>query len=315
MLVGEIKSRIMVRRISVHARAFLALAALLAGCTSKTPSNPAPPGGAPVLFAEGVVSTEAPEFGAALTPDGRTVYFNRASDDRSRLVIMRSRFADGAWQPADTATFSGTWRDLDPFVAPDGTRLYFSSARPVQPEDTVPDFNTWVVLLSPEGEDEPAFLPAPVNSDSIEVFVSASASGALFFSSNRDGVMRSYRASTSGTDAEVTVVPIEMNLESGIGNPAISPDESRLVFVAESDSGIGRGDLYISSATATGWTPPRLLPEPINSTFLDFAPSWSADGKYLYYTSERPGIVGPVDDDVRPPGDIYRVAVETIVGP
>ena len=29
------------------------------------------------------------------------------------------------------ATFSGTYSDIDPFVAPDGGRLYFSSIRPV----------------------------------------------------------------------------------------------------------------------------------------------------------------------------------------
>jgi Tol biopolymer transport system component len=228
---------------------------------------------------------------------------------------MRSRLVDGSWQEPDTASFSGIWFDVDPFVAPDGTRLYFSSSRPVAPEDTLLDFNTWVVLLSSRGEDEPALMPKPVNSDSVDIFVSATLSGALYFSSNRDGVRRTYRASTGGTDATVEIVPIDMNLEAGVGNPAISANEKHIVFSVKHEGGIGAADLYVSARTVSGWSPARLLPEPINSTFTEFAPSWSADGKYLYFTSERPGIVGPVAEGVRPPGDIYRVPAEAILTP
>jgi len=290
----------------------LSLGLVLGSCATETPDGSRTSVGPPEIFAPGVISTEAPEFAASFTPDGKTVYFNRATADRSRLAIMRSHQIGGEWQEPDTASFSGTWLDVDPFVAPDGTRLYFSSSRPTDPEDGVMNFNTWVVLLSTEGEDEPALLPAPVNSDSTEVFVSAATSGALYFSSNRDGVMRTYRASSAGTDAEVTVVPIDMNLANGVGNPAVSQDEKYLVYVARTDSGFGGADLFISSRTLDGWSPGRILPEPINSAFTDFAPSWSPDGSYLYFTSERPGLSGPVDAGSRPPGDLYRVAIEAI---
>ena len=89
-----------------------------------------PPRG-PEIFARGIVSTEAPEFAVTFTPDGREGFFNRASADRQRLAIMiTTRTPAGAWSAPVVAAFSGTFRDIDPFVTPDGRRLYFSSDRP-----------------------------------------------------------------------------------------------------------------------------------------------------------------------------------------
>ena len=58
------------------------------------------------------------------------------------------------------------------------------------------------------------------------------------------------------------------------------------------------------------WTTPTRLPEPINSPFTEFAPGFG--GGYLYFTSERPGVSGPVPDRERPPGDVYRVRTEGV---
>src|SRR3979409_635198 len=95
---------------------------------------------APRIFAPGAVSTADPEFSIAFAPDGTTAYFDRASADRSKLVIVSSGFANGAWQPAAPLAFStGEFRDVDPFVA--GDHLYFSSNRP-QPGSAATDFDT-----------------------------------------------------------------------------------------------------------------------------------------------------------------------------
>ena len=45
--------------------------------------------------------------------------------------------------------------------------------------------------------------------------------------------------------------------------------------------------------------------------FADFAPAFSPDGKYLFFTSERPGIA-PTPPSGRPPGDIYQIDVAAI---
>lgn len=50
-----------------------------------------------------------------------------------------------------------------------------------------------------------------------------------------------------------------------------------------------------------------------NCSYADFAPSVSPDGKYLFFTSERPDIVSEDMIEGRPPGDIYQIELSTII--
>lgn len=264
----------------------------------------------PVILGRGSISTELPEFAVSFTPDGSTIYFNRTDEERSRLTIMVSSLeADGTWSTAEPASFSGESFDVDPFVTPDGTRLYFSSNRITTPGDTVRDFNTWFVDLDEGDATEARLLPPPFNTEATEVFVSATRDGVLYFSSNRDGVSRTYRAEETTAGPSINLVPIEMNLAGGVGNPLVSPDERFLLFVAETPEGAGAADIHVSYRTDGEWTPAEMLRGGVNSPFTDFAPALSPDGEYLYFTSERPGIAAGVEDGVRPPGDIYRVSL------
>ena len=158
----------------------------------------------PERFAEGVITTAAPEFAITFTPDGRTAYFNRASTDRRTLSIMVSRLAGADWQQPLLAGFSGKHRDVDPFVTPDGNRLYFSSDRPTSPSDNEPDFNTWYMDAKDGDWSEPRTFGEPLNSRGTDVFVSATRAGALYFSSNRDGTTRTYRATAAEDGWSVT---------------------------------------------------------------------------------------------------------------
>jgi len=55
------------------------------------------------------------------------------------------------------------------------------------------------------------------------------------------------------------------------------------------------------------WGKAKKLGKFVNSQFSDFAPSLSPDGNYLFFTSERPGVVPEDSEQGRPPGDIYQV--------
>lgn len=257
----------------------------------------------PEMVGKGVISTAAPEFALTLSPDGSELYFDRAAPDRSSFAIMVSKRTPNGWGEPQVVPFSGTWRDADPFISPDGKRLYFSSNRP-RPGTNDQSFNTWYVERTASGWSEPVDPGAPLNSDSTDIFVTATRSGDVVFTSSRQGAGRIYMSSPSG-HGWTEPVPLELIPALGAGNPAISPDGRLLVVMIAVE---GRGaDLHYACRQESGWTPLVALPEPINSRWTESAPSIDAAGKVLYFTSERPGIVGAQPDSVRPPGDLYRV--------
>ncbi|MBK8368965.1 MAG: PD40 domain-containing protein [Bacteroidetes bacterium] len=47
----------------------------------------------------------------------------------STIVTVNSR--NGKYSKPKVASFSGKYHDLEPFLSPDGLRLYFSSDRPL----------------------------------------------------------------------------------------------------------------------------------------------------------------------------------------
>src|SRR5450755_2237179 len=147
-------------------RYFLAAAALLAALgIAGAPAN------SPVLFAEGVVSTQDDESGLALTPDGKTAFFGKTSPattgDPLRVICVTHLDAHGRWTTPEIAPFSGRYHDLGPAFAPAGSRLYFISDRPNgDPEKH--DLNIWYVERIPSGWSEPEPLGAPINSPANE---------------------------------------------------------------------------------------------------------------------------------------------------
>ena len=260
------------------------------------------------IFGRGTVSTEAPEFAASFTPDGRHVFFNRASADRQRLTIMTAtratRAAPDAWSAPVVAPFSGTFRDVDPFVTPDGRRLYFSSDRP-RGGGTPGAFATWFVERTESGWGPPIDPGAPLNSTAGEVFVSSARDGTVLFTSSRLGAAQVF------TSREIdgqwhTPVAISFGGRTDGGNPAIAPS-GRFVILVVVPSG-GSSDLYVSCRAGDTWSAPRAL-DVVNSRFADFAPNVDASETFLSFTSERPGLVAEGPAGARPPGDIYRIGL------
>jgi YVTN family beta-propeller protein len=121
----------------------------------------------------------------AFTPDGKTAYF--ASSDEffpftRQATIYVSHLADGAWTAPEVAPFSGRYSDIDPFLSPDGRRLYFSSIRPVEGV-TRGDLDIWMVERTVNGWGDPVRLGPEVNSTEDELYASTSARGTLYFAS------------------------------------------------------------------------------------------------------------------------------------
>src|SRR5690606_11187784 len=169
----------------------LLAAVLIAACADAEPRAPLEPLALESrridearLFAPGTISDSRWQWRITFTPDGRTAYFTTSDDffpATRRATIMVSHLQrDGTWSTPEVAPFSGTWPDIDPFLTPDGRRLYFSSIRPIDGREK-PDLDIFYVERTPRGWREPVRLGPEVNSDLDELYPSLSADGTLYF--------------------------------------------------------------------------------------------------------------------------------------
>jgi len=276
-------------------------------------SGPQAPSGEPRRFAPGVVTTDGFELGTAFTPDGRTVLFAQIGDGFATSRIVASRWQDGGWSEPEPLPFTGPYRDLDPFVSPDGMRLVFQSDRPLEGE-TAGDWNLWISDADAEGWGPPRALPAPVNSPGVETFPVLVADGSLYFSSDRPGGEGGdvYRAPfVDGEYGEPERLPAPINTAGFDSNVWVSPDESFLILAGErGPEHRGAGDLYLSRFADGRWSEPVHLGG-VSTPARELAPAVSPDGHVLYFTSDRPDAARTE----KRRGDIYEVDLESILPP
>ncbi|GAB4041177.1 OmpA family protein [Spirosoma jeollabukense] len=87
-----------------------------------------------------------------------------------------------------------------------------------------------------------------------------------------------------------------INTPDNEGTASLSADGRTLVFTAcQGRKGFGSCDLYVSKKTGSDWSSPENLGPTINSHFYESQPALSADGRRLYFISDRPGGQGRRD--------------------
>jgi outer membrane protein OmpA-like peptidoglycan-associated protein/tetratricopeptide (TPR) repeat protein len=88
----------------------------------------------------------------------------------------------------------------------------------------------------------------------------------------------------------------QINSNFNEGTCTISADGKTLIFTScMGRQGFGACDLFISYKTGDNWSVPENLGRNVNSRSWDSQPSLSADGKVLYFISDRGGGVGKRD--------------------
>ncbi|MBL7857653.1 MAG: OmpA family protein [Cyclobacteriaceae bacterium] len=87
-----------------------------------------------------------------------------------------------------------------------------------------------------------------------------------------------------------------INTRLNEGTCTVSADGRKLIFTScVGRNGIGSCDLYESVKIGNDWTEPRNLGPAINSAEWESQPSLSADGRELYFVSDRRGGIGRRD--------------------
>jgi Tol biopolymer transport system component len=256
-----------------------------------------PPGVTPEVFAPGLVSTGLDELNAAFSPDGSEFYFCVRSIT-GPVSIFRMKREKGKWSRPRLLPFASRFGDIDVSVSPAGDALLFCSLRP-RPGEEGPrqDNDFWLAPREGDRWGEPVHLGPAINSASHDYYPQTTRSGAVYFSSQREGpgsndIYRSERA--DGAYAAAVKLGEAVNTQHREFDPFVSPGEDLLIFASSRPGGLGGSDLYVCFRDAGGaWTQAVSLGAPVNSPGPEFCPLLSPDGKYLFFTSYRvePGVV------------------------
>jgi outer membrane protein OmpA-like peptidoglycan-associated protein len=93
-----------------------------------------------------------------------------------------------------------------------------------------------------------------------------------------------------------TLLTKPLNTSFNEGSPAFSTDGRYLFFVAaDRNDGAGSCDIYYTVRHGNRWLPPMHPGAPLNTRFWESNPSLSADGRTLYFVSNRTGGKGGMD--------------------
>jgi Tol biopolymer transport system component len=267
---------------------------MLVSCAATPPS----PMEVAMIFAPGTVAGATSDSTITFSPDGKVAYFGRSQDGHN--YIMRTVFRDGRWSSPAIASFSGTWLDLEPSMAPDGSYLLFTSNRPdkgaTRPidgfyygkEQIAKGGNIWRVDRVTNGWSEPYRLPSTVNASTSIYEPAAARSGAIYFQ-QIDAASGQFRLRVSRPRAGGFAPSETINLGDDAHSdmdPAIAPDESYMIFSSDRSSD-KRPRLYISYRAGKTWAAPVLLADNVNACGRLGDPRLSQDGKRLYFTSSR----------------------------
>ncbi|MFC2146723.1 ankyrin repeat domain-containing protein [Acidobacteriota bacterium] len=250
------------------------------------------PGLTPELFTPGIISTEAYEFAGTFSPDGKEFYFTRRGGlkGENTNTIWVTKIAAGQWLEPQVADFSGKYFDFEPFITPDGKRLYFGSQRPLEETGKSTGLHQWVLEKTAAGWSAPKPMPSPFINRFV-MYPSETTAGAIYFTGMNEKNSFELFMSRKGADGkyqEPEKLSKQINMFPYIAHPYAAPDESYLIFDAMPDASDAAGNyFYISLKKKDGsWTTAKKMGDKINTGLDLMCASVSPDGKYLFFARE-----------------------------
>ncbi|KLD65142.1 TolB family protein [Dyella japonica] len=266
------------------------------------------------LVGPGVISTGLQETSAAVSPDGKTLYFMRSDFAEKDDTILVSHRRGQSWSTPEVVSFSGQWHDSEPALSPDGKRLYFVSNRPVHDGDvpvmaemggqTFAGTNLWYVEQQADGGwGKPVHVDGALNDGAMIYNPSVASNGDIYFSAHREDSGKAYQIYVAHRTANGYAQPQRVELGDPDHNrmdPCVDPEQRFLIYAGNEGDSLGSADLYIAFREPDGrWGKPLHLAGEVNSSALENAPSLGRQFGELYVSSSRQNAVNfpkPKDD-------------------
>jgi Tol biopolymer transport system component len=273
---------------------FLFLVFLLFSCKKEDQSNLRlldvnNPRDTPLVFAEGIISTNNYEFAITFSPKMDEIFFTRRKlGEDNKIYIMK--LVNGKWSNPEPVFFTSTkgW-DFEPHINPQGDKLYFGSTRPLNDTIKLSGLHQWYSNKTQNGWGKPVPLEQPFIEKSIIMYLTSSRNENLYFTTGEKGdkpedwvIYKSIKE--DGQYKSIDRMGNEINASGKwVAHSFIAPDESYMIYDFKSESGYGESDLYISFNKNGKWTKPYNLGPKINTEQTEMAASVSPDGKYLFF--------------------------------
>ena len=245
------------------------------------------------LLFSGEISTHLNQRDFTLSPDRNEIIYTLGNQDQSRRILVSRKKVNGIWGEPTVLPFSGTHQDIEPFFAPGGYMLFFTSNRPIYRDSTRTDYNIWLADQVNGEWIEPVALDSLINTKGQEYYPTISSSGNLYFTATRSdglGLEDIYLSELKdGSYQTPKVLGSTINSASYEFNAFVNPEENLIIYSSYGrPDGNGGGDLYYSTKDANGnWQTAKNLDVPINSDKLDFCPFYDEKTGTLYFSSLR----------------------------
>jgi eukaryotic-like serine/threonine-protein kinase len=245
--------------------------------SARAPATPAA-SAAPVASFQQITDSPGVETSPTLSPDGKTVVY--ASDASGNVDLYSLRV--GGRNPV-RLTADSPLNDWQPVFSPDGDRIAFRSERDGGGIFIMEATGESVRRLSDAGYN-PSWSP-----NGREIVVSG---GTFTYPTDRGGVTHGLQAIDVATGAKRVVAKDDDALQ-----PSWSPHGTRIAFWGLRGSS-GQRDLW--TIAADGSEAARGGTTVTDDAPLDWNPTWSPDGRYLYFSSTRGGTMNlwrvPIDE-------------------
>ncbi len=253
-----------------------------------------------------VLNTEYDEIAPTITMDGSELIFssNRPNGNKPNEVgqydhdIYVSYNNEGTWQKVKPipGTVNSSLNDIVNNLSFDGTKLLISKDNDGQSDIyeskldgakwSTPEILPYQISSKRTNDMYGAYSPDGYNITFSREINTANRGTDIMYSAMQSKMNKDYKAA-----ARIGPVSSQFN----DGPIYLHIDDKTMYIASQGHESMGGYDIFVSYRTSGSWSVPKNMGYPINTPYDDFFFAATANGKYAYISSNRPGGKGGFD--------------------